>query len=182
VRKFVALDIDGVLADIVPSMIAEWGEPKRWDVHNAALSYGMSEEDVVAVFGSPAFVEAMVPLAGAVEAAWELANAGYEIHYMTCRPREVAQATIAWLKKYNFPGGKIFHMLSGPEKAWMVIRGNYEFLVEDHPTTAAEVAEYKLVFIVQDEAWPYAMQGYGDALPVSSLAGAVEWLKEVGGA
>lgn len=183
-HRFVALDIDGVLADIVPGMLTELGEPARWDVHNAEASYShLSKEEIVAVFSDPAFVLAMVPMAGVLEAAWELAEAGYEFHYLTCRPREVAHATIEWLKGHGFPGGKIFHMLNGPEKAWMVIRGNYEFLVEDHPVTAAEVAEHgKLAFIVQDWRWPYAMQGYGDAIPVSSLAEAVEWLKEVGGA
>lgn len=140
-----ALDIDNVLCPTDSVMINLLNS--RFHTHYARsqltnysleISLGLPDKQVAyaqELWSSSEFYLSMPVLPRAAEGAQMISDYD-DVVYMTCRPTCVAEVTLEWLYKHEFPAGDL---LVGLESKIPKIRElKIEALVEDSPTTAVE--------------------------------------------
>lgn len=98
-----AMDLDGVIVDLIGTAIRRtgiampWDHPPGWDIK----SWGLSHDQVVAVtreLYSPVTALEADPIDGALD-AWRILERLGEIHVITAREDRYRQATYQWLSR-----------------------------------------------------------------------------------
>jgi len=143
-RKIIACDIDSTLYPFVEAFIQE-----------AATNFGVVVEEPVTEWSqiqdgfenTDDFLECIrlsyaehridmnSPYTGCVEALHNLSLRGYEVVYFTDRPKESTQATLNWLKSYNFPNYDKVYICDDKRIELYMHREAIFTIIDDRPRT-----------------------------------------------
>jgi len=171
----VAIDIDGVLADIGTQIFQILGEPENKTVYDLYQAYPESVHDRISeLIISPYFYWSMDKSVGALDFMYNLLKQGHTAMYMTMRPDGMQRVTVDWLAFTNFPVLSIIFAGDFGGKVPLLRKMGCDILVDDCPEIAADFAQYGTSIIVQNPEWPYGYSDYGDAITVENLQQAAE--------
>jgi hypothetical protein len=135
INKAIALDLDGVIADIASSLedelymsnIIEQGNFEEWIIKDT------KNKNILAIYNNPLFWKNMKPY----KDAWHQVNywfsLGYDINIITARrqPNAISE-TIPWLENWNINTMKPIFCNLG-EKVNYITKINPIFVIEDNP-------------------------------------------------
>lgn len=143
IKKSIALDLDGVIADIATSLenelvardLIEEGDFEEWIIKDT------KNQEILSIFNDPLFWKNMKPY----KDAWHQINfwfsLGYDIYIVTARrqPNAISE-TIPWLENWNINTMKpIFSNLG--EKIHHIKKIDPLFVVEDNPREIRKLEE-----------------------------------------
>jgi uncharacterized HAD superfamily protein len=147
-----ALDLDGVLCDLGPSVAARIAErfgvashPSTWRSYDLRLlRLGVPQDRFCAfleeMFDDPGLYTESPVCEGAAPAMAELRAGGWRLVGITARPLHLAGATSAWLTGHGLPLEEVHHTPAGT-KAGVARRLGAAAMVEDNPAEAELVAD-----------------------------------------
>lgn len=139
----VGVDIDGTVCDFVTAAVMVFNRTldRSIAIDDAyaryALGdvYGLTPQEFNILFQAhEAEIYTSAPpfrRAQAMMCAW--AAAGEQITYITTRPWAYHAMTRAWLRRWKFPSGDIFHVRSTADKGPLAQMIGVSTLVDDHP-------------------------------------------------
>jgi len=145
------LDLDGVLCDLGPSVAARIAEqfgvashPSTWRSYDLRLLRLGVPEDRFSAFLDETFADpglyAVAPVCEGVAAALTgLRRAGWDLVGITARPPQLADATLAWLRRHGLPLTEVHHTPVG-SKAGVARRLGVSVAIEDNPAEAELLA------------------------------------------
>lgn len=167
--RVLAVDLDGTIADWTIALWYQLGRPLNPHTYDMLAAYPhVDPQRITDLFADPRFYRGMFPVKDAVGVLSALAET-WTIWYTSSRvyTKDMWQATKHWLYEHGFPEGDL--TIGMQEKARHAAVGGALVLIDDCPGYAAGFAalpdKYALIF--QDPAWPYGLEGYGQAIPVS---------------
>jgi hypothetical protein len=143
----IALDLDGVLCDLGPSVAARIADrfgvathPSSWRTYDLrALRLGVPERSLSAfldeVFDDPALYAEGALHEGASYGVRQLLDAGWHLVGITARPRHLAAVTCRWLARHGLALDAVHHTPVGT-KAAVARRVGAVAAVEDNPVEA----------------------------------------------
>ena len=98
----IALDIDGVVADILTGINGRFGEAQNPSEYRMEQMYpSVPEEDIVAFVSDPITYLRLEPIEGAREGFRALCAAGHQPVYITHRPVSSTDVTDLWLASHE---------------------------------------------------------------------------------
>ena len=143
IKKSIALDLDGVIADIATSLenelvarnLIEEGDFEEWIIKDT------KNQEILSIFNEPLFWKNMKPY----KDAWHQINywfsLGYDIYIVTARrqPNAISE-TIPWLENWNINTMKPIFCNLG-EKINHIKKIDPVFVVEDNPREIRKLEE-----------------------------------------
>lgn len=166
----IGIDIDNVIADSYPAYLIKYNAIYQAKVSLKEVLDFYYLNDLAKKSGRKVvnFIDELVideefqlnipPLSEAAEIINSWLKKGFGIHYVTARPKEVTNITIAWLKKHNFwlRAVKVDlyderkHRSDVDYKRSVAQKNNFNFFIEDNLTIAKGM--HIKVFLV-DQPW-----------------------------
>ena len=143
----IALDLDGVLCDLGPSVAARIADrfgvathPSTWRTYDLRLlQLGVPERSLHAfldeMFDDPDLYDQGARHDGAVHGVSQLLEAGWRLVGITARPVHLAPVTRAWLARHGFDLEAVHHTPVGT-KAAVAHRVGAVAAIEDNPVEA----------------------------------------------
>ncbi len=179
-KKIIALDIDGVIADIQPEFAfrlkRDFGideDPYLWESYRPAIQYAgiVSEEWVTDQLNDVTFWRNVVPR----EDAWHMMNKwfmqGHDVYIITARGEHhkgsIAE-TEAWLDQWELNYNRLYHSQRGNEKYKVCLELEADFLVEDNVNEAKAASENGVTTYLLDHVYN-RNQDIGQAIRVASF-------------
>ena len=147
-----ALDLDGVLCDIGPSVAARLAgrfgvasHPSTWRSYDLRLlQLGLPEAPFHAfldeTFADPALYAGAPVVPGAAGGMAALRSAGWRLVAVTARAAHLVDATAEWLARHRLPIDSVHHTPVGT-KAGVARRLGVEASIEDNPAEAELLGE-----------------------------------------
>jgi uncharacterized HAD superfamily protein len=142
-HKRIAIDIDGVIYDIVDSTIRYLREletpvilnRKDWTTYKLSGCCNISYTDEKELFLNTKLYNGK-PIENSIESIKELVSKGWIIYLITARDFDALYSlTIKWLQEYHVP----FHkLIFSKDKISFLKKESIDFFVEDYDTTALE--------------------------------------------
>jgi uncharacterized HAD superfamily protein len=148
----IALDLDGVLCDLGPSVAARIADrfgvathPSAWRTYDLRLlQLGVPERSLTAfldeVFDDPELYDRGALLDGARHGVAQLLDAGWRLVGITARADHLAPVTREWLARHGLDLDSVHHTPVGT-KAAVARRVGAVAAVEDNPVEADLLAE-----------------------------------------
>lgn len=143
INKTIALDLDGVIADIASSLeneliardLIQQGNFEEW------LTKDTKNKEILDIFNDPLFWKNMKPYKDAWHQVNNWFSLGYDIYIVTARrqPNAVAQ-TIPWLESWNINTLKPIFCNLG-EKINYIQKIDPIFVVEDNPREIRKIEQ-----------------------------------------
>lgn len=149
------IDIDDTIADgvgyFVPALNKHLGQNlKVKDVKGRLnTSYNVEQsiiDDFFLRLGDKVFSE-LKPVPGALETINHLYDEGFEVYFITARPKEANEVTKQWLKKYGFKYNGLFHSETKIEIAQEL---GIKLFVDDSPTIVESMHKHGIKSIFMD--------------------------------
>lgn len=164
----IAVDIDGVCADLLEEAIRTWGTPLVPYAYSLEEMFPMvPEREIEKWVSSPLTYQNLSPIEQAKESLVSLKKSGWHIVYATYRPFYIETNT--WLNANGFPAADIVH---ATDKRDCV--EECDVVVEDNLDTAVSLTEVcDNVFLVD---WPYNQGPTEDAIRVRGWKDILEML------
>lgn len=143
----IALDLDGVLCDLGPSVASRIADrfgvathPSTWRTYDLRLlRLGVPERSLAAfldeVFDDPALYDEGALHDGATYGVRQLLDAGWRLVGITARPSHLADVTRAWLAHHRLELESVHHTRVG-HKAAVARRVGAVAAIEDNPVEA----------------------------------------------
>ena len=145
----VVIDCDGVLADFEGSFCENFGwERRRFD--KLEYRYPGRAEEIGWFVQSPMTYENLDIIDTGVKIARFCENAGFDIHIVTCRPKQTEISTGWWLKQNGIPFTSLSVHTVKTGKIEMI---NPLFAVDDRLDVAEQLAEVGIPVFLLD--WPW---------------------------
>jgi uncharacterized HAD superfamily protein len=157
-RKPIAIDLDGVVVDLVSVMLPKLSElagrtvtAEDIKVFEIGQALGLTRATMAELWDwlerEQAYAHAP-PIEGAVQA---LHNLGRErVSFMTSRPKSVRDQTLEWLRDHGL--GE-YQLEMGLPAHKVVRAGDFFALVEDNATHLASVASRVQLVLLYDQPW-----------------------------
>jgi uncharacterized HAD superfamily protein len=148
----IALDLDGVLCDLGPSVAsritARFGvatHPSTWRTYDLRrLRLGVPERSLVAfldeVFDDPSLYDEGHVIDGAAYGVGQLLDAGWRLVGITARGPHLGPVTRAWLARHGLALGAVHHTPVGTKSA-VARRLGAVAAIEDNPAEAELLGE-----------------------------------------
>ena len=180
-NKMLLADIDGVLADLCVALESRWGKPEHPDEYSMRIAYpGLSASEICETFNDPEFYRYMQPVHLSLSALWTLHNLGWDVSYVTSRPKHIGEVTREWLPRHRYPSdGDLFVLGKDIDKAdWIVLNYPQAAVVEDHGPTAGKLSRLGMrAFVLSvHRDWPYGIAGAAPAPVFESWRDIVTYL------
>jgi len=195
------VDIDGVIADFVGDFTL-WNDEKhpsltKWDFHR---EWGWSDDTFVELFaeytetGRLRFLDTIGDAARIEASLAALMNAGFEIMFLTSRPKNTQDDTVHWLtSKFPvlandhgasraFKPGVSIHFAHGPKSHYVFTMRGFDgvYVIDDSPIELeswVDVTEGdEELFLIYRVAWEYNAHLDGDVLTAFTFE---DWAREV---
>jgi len=185
----IGVDMDSVLADIIPPMVAFHNEEYGTNLvsadhsdYNLTKVWNVAEDEVlrrVMRFYESHHFERTQPIRGAVEGITKLAQL-HTLYLITARPVSIEHMTDSWLNKY-LPGkfDKVLHtnLVSNKgetkiKKSALCTKHHVEIMIEDCVEYARDIAEAGVPVLLLEARWNR------DHVPQDNITAVPTW-KEV---
>lgn len=154
----IAIDIDGVCANLVADMIPEawhrFGVKFRYDlvtVHDMTACTPLKSHQLHELFSDRKFMGSLLPIRGAVAATNKLADLGWEIHYLSSRSRHLEDMTGDWLAGHGFPQGDVAVGHFG--KTRYLVENRIHTMVDDCLSHIMAAQEYLVFPLLYNQPW-----------------------------
>lgn len=156
------LDIDSTLAETSGALLKalnrqygtkyKLGDWTDWDLSHCLNVPGKAElnEFMDRLFNDGLFMFTCRPLPYAVDGVSLLAGLG-DVYYITSRHQDLADSTMSWLDRHNFPCGEIYMGVN--DKASLAKELELNLCVEDAPHHALKLARAGVGVFLLD--WPW---------------------------
>jgi uncharacterized HAD superfamily protein len=156
-KRRIAVDIDGTIADMVSPLRVFYNEKTGTNLMEEDFSYELwktlglkpgEEWGVLNDFHSSSYFERILPIEGSQTGISRLFCRGYDLNILTARPESWKLKTIDWIEN-NFPN--VFSQIHFTDKKSEVcIDRGYNLFIEDSPKHANECAEMGInVFLIR---------------------------------
>lgn len=141
---FIALDLDGVIADqcneLYKRIATKVENPvhySEWDTYHLEEIHPELGDWVGEQFSDPSFYAALEPFEDAVR--WIRDHKNDSVNIVTARPEHVRDVTLKWFKAHRIPYDNVY-MMPRMEKADFLHVLKPDFMVEDDPRNAEHIA------------------------------------------
>jgi 5'(3')-deoxyribonucleotidase len=124
----VALDVDDVLADTFAAFEKAFGEAPDATVED--LSAMFPGTDASTVIEDAEFHLQILPIEGAASGVLWIVECGYDVFYLSSRPRGLQEASLKWLDRWRFPPLPLL-CVGRDSKQEYLTNGPYDILIDD---------------------------------------------------
>lgn len=169
-RKLIC-DIDGVCADFLAEAIRTWGDPpipSTWSLEE--MFPQVSDEQIAQFLNQETTYLRLAPVEGAREGLQVLKNAGWNVTFVTSRPKHLTGITTAWLIQHGFSTKKTPVIFT--DKVGLALARKAKAAIEDNTDTARALAQVCPRVFLMDR--PYNFGPCGKAMRV---VGDTDWEK-----
>lgn len=165
-RLRLGFDLDGVLCDFAMALCREMDRLhgislnlSHMDIvdHSLEKSLGIPAEIVVDIIDSAFEHQEILPIPGAIEGLWTLADIGHQINLVSIRSRVGQNAAYLWLSRHKIPAHSISWCESGHK--WKAARDlGLDVFVDDNPIEAESIGMLPCcVSVVFTQPWNIEM-------------------------
>jgi len=155
----IAIDIDGVVANLLKEAIRTWGAPRVPYAYSLEEMYPMvPAEEIDKWISEPLTYRHLEPIDGAKASIDALSVSGWRVFFVTHRPLTTAVETRCWLDAYGFRW-PVYHT----DKIRFIT--HCDVAVEDCLSLAIKLSQERRTYLMD---WPYNSGPCGDAIRVFS--------------
>lgn len=155
----IAIDIDGVIANLLKEAIRTWGAPRVPYAYSLEEMFPMvPAKEIDKWIQEPLTYRHLEPIDGAKEAVDALSGSGWRVFYVTHRPLTTKVETLTWLRSYGFDA-PVRHT----DKVDFV--QGFDVAVEDCLSIAIQLSGICKTYLMD---WSYNSGPCGDAVRVHS--------------
>lgn len=159
----IGVDIDGVLANILPMWLAKFNTTYQKEASDqagmnfdAAAAYGLTYEQLEKFYveNENLFIEQAEPMPGAVDYLVKL-MAEHEVYLVSARNTYQYDRTLTWLTKHRFPFTELI-LLGSTDKRQTCIEFGLEIFIEDSLDNARKLTSHGIPVLLFDAPYNQA--------------------------